>query len=137
MGFVLTHGHFNKVAFNVQSLSEKLCLPLSYSLLFLLGFFYISLHHCSLSLFPSQSLCDLFFQVSISLSLFPLLFSSTLVFPPFFPSFLLSSLPSRGRWMPSQSLLSEVSSCKSFFLLSMTVWCMRLENYWFFMKANL
>lgn len=72
----------------MQSLSEKLCLPLSYSLLFLLCvFFYISLHHCSLSSFPSQSLCDLFFQVSISLSLFPLLFSSTLVFSPFFSSF--------------------------------------------------
>lgn len=64
---------------------------------------------------------------------FPSSFLPLLFFPPFF---LLSSLPSRGRWMPSQSLLSEVSSCKSFFFLSMTVGCMRLENCWFFMKAN-
>lgn len=71
----------------------------SYSLLFLLGFFfYISLHHCSLSSFPSQSLCDLFFQVSISLSLFPLLFSSTLVFFPLF-SFFSSFQPPQSRQM--------------------------------------
>lgn len=90
----------------------------SYSLLFLLGFFFI---------FPSIIVLFPHFLPNpfvICFSKFPFLFPFSpssflplLFFSPFFPSFLLSSLPSRGRWMPSQSLLSEVSSCKSFFPL--------------------